>query len=274
MITDRTIKFSVIMAVYNGDHSKYFEMAVKSLLQQTYLPTEIIIVIDGFINNSLEEIIKKYEKEELFIFIRLDENKGLANALNVGIENAKYEYIARMDADDICVVDRFEKQLNFLQSHQNIDVLGTFVTEINENNQIIKEIVKVPILHEDILSLMKKRNPMIHPSVMFKKNFFKKAGGYRNDLLLAEDYQLWHQGFMKKCNFANIPEVGLMFRRTSDFYKRRGNIKKLFILLKYKITKMNRDLKFGIDADIYAVLYFLIQISPIFIRKAIYKWMR
>ena len=274
MITGLNIHFSVIMAVYNGDNSEYFDMAIKSLLDQTYPPSEIIVVIDGFINDSLGQIVKKYEKNKLFVFIKLDENKGLANALNIGIENTKYDYIARMDADDICIANRFEKQLIFLQSHQDIDVVGTFVTEINENNKIIKEIVKVPILHKDILNLMKKRNPMIHPSVMFRRKFFEKAGMYQNDLLLAEDYQLWYQGFMENCNFANLPIVGLMFRRTSDFYKRRGNVKKLIILLKYKITKMNKDLKFGIDADIYAILYFLIQISPVFVRKNVYKWLR
>ena len=109
---------------------------------------------------------------------------------------------------------------------------------------------------------------------MFKRRYFDKAGTYRNDLFLAEDTLLWYYGFLNDCKFANIDIIGLKYRRTADFYKRRANRKKTFQLLKFRISVINKNLKYGVFANIYAYIYFFISISPSFIKKILYKLLR
>jgi glycosyltransferase involved in cell wall biosynthesis len=276
-IIDKTKEFSVILSLYNKEKPEYFNMAMKSIWDYQILkPSEIILVLDGELTEQLEKTIQFWSVNigENLKIVRLENNVGLAMALNDGLKVCECDLIARMDTDDISMPERFLHQVNFMLENPEIDVVGSYITEIDENNNIVKELLKVPLSHDDILQVFKKRNVMIHPTVMFRKSFFKKAGNYTNDLLLAEDYYLWYKGFLNKCIFANIPEIGLKFRRTNDFYKRRSGFKKLIGLLKFRIFTCNRDLKFGLISDIYAIFYFCIQISPVFVKKLAYGKLR
>ena len=269
--------FSVLMSVYKKENPEYLQKSLKSIWDDQLLkPNDIVLIQDGELTTPLEDVIYYWKQKlgDILNIVVLPENMGLALALNEGLKHCNYEYIARMDTDDICTPNRFISQIEFLNKNKNIDIVGTYITEIDENDEIVKSIVKLPLTHDDLLHLFRWRNPMIHPSVMFRNTFFKKAGIYTNELLLAEDYHLWYKGFLSGCEFANIPEICLLFRRSSDFYKRRGGKKKLFGLLKFRLTKCNRDLKFGFTADIYAFFYFIIQSSPTFIRKLAYKKLR
>jgi glycosyltransferase involved in cell wall biosynthesis len=118
----KKILFSVVMSVYHGDDNSYFEKSVDSLLNQTYAPSEIIIVIDGKVDKNLQDSINKYKDLKNVNLIYLNENLGLANALNIGIAASKYDIIARMDSDDICFRDRFEKQIKYLIKF-NLDIV-------------------------------------------------------------------------------------------------------------------------------------------------------
>ena len=121
-------KISVVMSVYKNDHAPFIKDAIESLLAQTYPPDEIVIVIDGFINDSAEAVINQYCNSSQFKIIRLLENNGLANALNIGITNAKNPFIARMDSDDICFPNRLEKQIQYLKKN-NLDIVGGQIIE-------------------------------------------------------------------------------------------------------------------------------------------------
>ena len=109
---------------------------------------------------------------------------------------------------------------------------------------------------------------------MFRKTFFDKAGRYSKEVALAEDTLLWYQAFLNNCRLANVDYIGLKFRRSSDFYKRRANWKKTIGLLKFRLFHIKRDLNYGIKADIYAIAYFLMSISPSFVKKILYKLFR
>ena len=109
---------------------------------------------------------------------------------------------------------------------------------------------------------------------MFRRRFFEKGAKYLSSLVMAEDTLLWYQGFLNNCKLANIDYIGLKFRRSSDFYKRRANWKKTIGLLKFRLFHINRDLNYGIKADIYAIAYFLMSISPSFVKKLLYKLFR
>jgi len=271
------MKISVLMSIYHKEKAKYFNRAMQSIWdEQTVKPNEIVLVQDGKLTDELYSVIYEWQEKlkDILITAPLKKNVGLGSALNEGLKKCSYELIARMDTDDICVKDRFEKQLEFLKINKDIDVVGTYIREIDEDEHIVKDIVEFPLEHDELYDFFSKRDPLAHPTTMFKKSYFEKAGSYRSDLHLAEDTLLWYYGFSNDCKFANLDYVGLNFRRTKDFYKRRANIKKSIGLLKYRIFTINRKLNYGIKADIFAIAYFVISISPSFVKKIVYQILR
>jgi glycosyltransferase involved in cell wall biosynthesis len=269
--------FSVLMSIYHKEKAEYFNRAMQSIWDdQTIKPTEIVLVEDGKLTDELYEIIGTWKSKLKCILktIPLKQNIGLALALNEGLKYCNYDFIVRMDTDDISTPQRFEKQLEFLEKNPEIDVVGTYIREIDENENIVKELVKFPLTHSELYTFFSKRDPLAHPTTIFRRSFFDKTGNYRTDLHLAEDTLLWYDGFLSGCKFANIDYVGLNFRRTSDFYKRRANIQKSIGLLKYRLFNINRKLNYGIKADIFAIAYFAISIAPSFIKKILYNKLR
>jgi glycosyltransferase involved in cell wall biosynthesis len=268
---------SVLISVYKRENPVFLDKAIESIWDyQTLRPDEIVLIKDGELTSELEFIINKWVVliGTSLKIIELRQNVGLALALNEGLKSCNFEYIARMDSDDISTPDRFKEQQLFLDANPLIDVVGTYICEIDENDYLLKDVVKLPLFHDDLLCFFKKRNPLIHPSTMFRRSFFDKAGVYSNELMLAEDFHLWYKGFLAGCIYANIPIIGLEFRRTRDFYLRRRGLKKIYGLLIFRITKCNRDLKLGISADLYALIYFFIQLSPRFIKRYMYNLLR
>lgn len=129
------------MSVYEKENPKYLDVALNSIINQTILPNEIVIVKDGKLTDDLDSIINKYSKKysDLFKIISLKENIGLGKALSIGILSCKYDLIARMDSDDICKEDRFEKQINLYRDNRNIDLVGSYISEFETNPNIIKK---------------------------------------------------------------------------------------------------------------------------------------
>ncbi|KGQ57209.1 glycosyl transferase [Gallibacterium anatis str. Avicor] len=270
-------EFSVLMSVYYKENPNFFDQALSSIwLEQTVRPSQIVLVKDGVLTEDLEKVIKKYIKicGSALDVVSLQKNSGLAYALSQGLKYCKYDYIARMDTDDISTPERFEKQLTFLGKNKDIDVVGSYLTEINENGDVIKKQVNYPLEHDELKEFFSKRDPLAHPTVFFRKSFFVKAGSYTDEVPLGEDTVLWYSGFMNNCHFANIPYVGVLFRRTDSFYKRRSNWKKSIFLLKFRLLTINRNLGYNIKADVYAISYFLLSISPSFVKRIVYQYFR
>ncbi len=198
---------SVLMSVYNGE--KYLSEAIESVLNQTYKDFEFIIINDGSSDNSLE-IIKKYQSQDERIVLISRENKGLVASLNEGIEKAKGKYIARMDADDICLSTRFEEQFMFMEKQLDVVVCGSWI-RIFANNKKDK-IAKYYSNDKQIKSNLLISSCFAHPSVMIRKDSFTKNNIYYNEKFKhAEDYYLWIQ-LAKTGKFANIPKVLLNYR--------------------------------------------------------------
>lgn len=268
------MKLSVLMSIYNKENPEYFRQAMESIWdKQTRKPDEIILVEDGPLTEELYSVIGLWKNKlpNILNVISLNRNVGTGGAKRVGLENCSGNYIAIMDTDDISEPERFEKQIDFLEKNSHIDAVGTWICEINNNNQIIKDTVEYPLTNDELYKFFEKRDPIAHPTSMFRNSFFLKAGGYRSDLILAEDTLLWYYGFLNNCKIANINYIGLKFRRNNGFYKRRGHFKKSIGLLKFRILKLNRDLKYGLRADLYAIAYFFMSITPSFIKKWLYQ---
>ena len=219
------MKFSVCMSVYKNDSPLFLEQAIDSVAKQTVVPDEIVLVVDGPVSEALHQAISG--KQETYPFIHpvfLLENKGLGNALKVGVENAKYDIIARMDSDDLSLPDRFEKQLAFLEKNPDVDIVGGQMTEFIDTPENIIGQRTVPLSHYEIYNYMKKRCGLNHVTVMFKKSSVVAVGNYQ-DWFWNEDYYLWVRMMLHGCKFANLPDVLVNVRSGLDQYSRRGGNK-------------------------------------------------
>ena len=213
--------FSVSMCVYGKDNPKWFKESVDSIWNQSVKPTEVVLVVDGPVPEELNALISEYEKLEDFHVIRLEKNQGHGNARRIGLENCKYELVALMDADDISVYDRFEKQLDMFQRHENVSVVGGNIVEFIGDETNIAGYRKVPQKEEEIAQYLKKRCPLNQMTVMMKKTDVQKAGGYL-DWYCNEDYYLWIRMHLHNMRFVNLDEVLVKVRVGEEMYKRRG----------------------------------------------------
>lgn len=220
-------KFSVITSIYKNDNPEFVRVALDSMLiNQTVKPTEIVLVRDGLVPEVLDKLLNEYETRypEVFNIIRLNQNGGLGKALKLGVESAKYDIVARMDSDDICLPNRFELQLQYMEAHPECDIVGGQMTEfIGKPSNIVGKRI-VPESNEDIYNYMKGRCALNHVTVMFRKDSILKAGNYQ-DWFWNEDYYLWVRMMMNKCVFANLNDVLVNVRSGEDQYARRGGMK-------------------------------------------------
>lgn len=219
-------KYSVLMSVYKNDNPVFLKAALKSIYdEQIKKPDEIVVVFDGPLTNDLYKILDDFKvgKDNIVKYYPQKVNHGLGEALRIGSEKCTGDYIFRMDSDDVSDPNRFKKQISYVESHPEVDVLGTDIAEfkqsVNENN---KRIRRCPAKHEDIVQMGKRRNPMNHVSVCMKKASLIKSGGYKT-LLLLEDYYLWLHMIAAGCTLANLNESLVYVRVGNGFDSKRGS---------------------------------------------------
>lgn len=232
--------FSLLMSIYEKEKVEYLRECLESIATQTILPTEIILVEDGPLTYELKSEISKAKKNFPNLrTIPLEHNCGLGKALNVGMEHCQYDIIARMDTDDICVSNRFEMQLAFLREHPEIDVVGSWIDEFVGSTNNIVSTRRVPETNKDIFEFGKRRNPMNHPTVMFRKQAVEKAGLYQ-PFPMFEDYYLWVRMLQNGYKFHNIQHSLLLFRRSADLFKRRGGFSYIPKEIRFQIVLCKR----------------------------------
>lgn len=264
--------YSVLMTVFDGDNAGFFEMSIKSILTQTLQPAELVIVKDGPVNSGLNNVINRCKDgtEINIIEIQLDKNHGLGYALNVGIHNCSCELIARMDADDISLPTRCEKQVAEFQKDKKLDIVGSPVLEFANTTDNIVGLKKVPLSNEEIYKFAKLRDPFNHPTVMFKKSTVLSAGNY-SDLRKNQDTDLWIKMIMFGSVCKNIEEPLLYFRFDEGTYKKRKSLinTKTLLSIRYKAYRLGfcSIFDFATVAISQLTIYFL----PIGFQKFIYK---
>lgn len=216
-------KFSVLMSLYLKEKPEYLNEALKSVINQTVKPSEIVIVYDGPITTELKSVVEQYVSNNpgLIKIIDNPENKGLGLALADGVPQCTYELIARMDTDDICRKDRFEKQLEEFVKDPRLDICGSHILEFEEKEENIVARRRVPLVDKDIKEYQKRRDGFNHVSVMFKKKSVLAAGNYQSCLLM-EDTLLWANMFMNGAKGKNIDDYLVYVRIGKDMYERRG----------------------------------------------------
>lgn len=272
------INFSVLISVYNKERPEYLKESLQSIFSQTLPAKEVILVEDGPLTNDLDFIIHKFEQQESTLrIIKLPQNVGLGSALNEGLRYCSYEYVARMDSDDICFPERFEKQINYLENHPDIDVIGCWTKEFhldNQGNKIITSLKRFPHTVWENFKYCTKRCPVEHPAVIFKKRAVLAAGGYQH-CYLFEDYHLWARMFVNGCKFYNIQEPLLFFRMSNESFIRRGGYK--YAINEYRTLKTFKNIGFLTNNEFYYAIFtrFPVRIMPNSIRKFIYtKFLR
>jgi hypothetical protein len=202
---------SVVMTVYNG--GRYLDEAVESICRQTFADFEFLIVNDGSTDHTADVLSRHAEKDPR-IRVITQPNRGLVAALNAGCAAARGEWIARMDADDVSLPDRFEKQMNFLRAHPEIGVLGG-ASQFIENGELVDMYERPPLQHRDILDVFARGNPVVHPSMVIKRAAFEAVGGYRPLFVAAEDVDLWLR-LAERCELANLEDIVIHRRRHSE----------------------------------------------------------
>lgn len=229
------------MSVYKNDNPEYFRLALESIINQTVRPDEVVLVIDGPVSQDISKVIQEIKAgSSILKTLQLEKNMGLGIALQKGLEKCQYELVARMDSDDLSVENRFEKQLEIFINQENVSIVGGGIDEFEKDPT--KPISKRTLPTEDkaIKTFMKRRNPLNHPTVMFKKQAVLDAGNYQ-DWHYNEDYYLWIRMYQKGCRFRNIDDVLVHMRVGEGLYSRRGG-KEYFISQK-KLFKYMKEHK-------------------------------
>ena len=216
------MSYSVLMSVYKKEQPEYLSTAIESMLNQTVATNDFVLVCDGPLTDSLDEVISNFEKTNpgLFNVVRLPENVGLAMALNEGIKECKNDIVARMDSDDFSKKDRIEKQLKAMDE-TGADIVGTNVFEFKDDITNLTNSRDLPELDEEIREFAKSRSPFNHPSVVYRKSKVELLGGY-GKFDYFEDYYLWITMLQNGCKGYNVQEYLLLMRAGDDLYLRRG----------------------------------------------------
>ena len=215
--------FSVLMSLYIKEKAEYFDECMQSILNQTVMPSEIVIVYDGPISIELKQTVEKYIKEypALIKIINNEKNKGLGLALADGVPACKYELIARMDTDDIARKDRFEKQLKCFMNDPELDICGSHIIEFEGTIDNVLAKRKVPLTHDAIAEYQKQRSAFNHMTVMYKKSMVLKAGNYEHCPLMEDDV-LWIRMLIAGAKCANIDDYLVYARTGYAMIERRG----------------------------------------------------
>lgn len=267
--------FSVLMSVYKKENPHFLQESLDSVFSQTLPPNEVILVEDGPLTNELYNVINHFIKSYANLkVIPLEKNTGLGNALNEGMKRCSFELIARMDTDDICFPQRFEKQIKYMESHPDVDVLGCWTEEFHEDingNIIITSHKKFPETVWNNVKYSTKRCPVEHPAVILRKSAVLAVGGYKY-CYLFEDYYLWARMFVNGSKFYNLQEPLLYFRMSDESFKRRGGVK--YAINEYRTLKEFKRIGFMSTFELYyaVVTRFPIRILPNSLRKMFYKY--
>lgn len=256
------------MSVYFKENPDFLRQSIESVMNQTVLPNDIVLMCDGPLTEELDKTIETLKsKYNILNVVRLEKNGGLGNALSIGITHTKNEIVMRMDTDDLCLPNRAELQLPLMDEY---DLVGGFITEFEGEPDNIVGIREVPEKPDDIYKFAKKRNPFNHPTVMFKIQAILDAGNYQH-LPYLEDYYLWVRLLLNKRKAYNLQTVLVNMRSGVEMRARRSN-KQAKKSIKFLRKYMYKNKMIGWGSYVFNTWAQLFVLSlPLKIRSRIYK---
>lgn len=233
------IPFSVLMSLYIREEAEFLQQCLDSLLRQTLQANEIVLVFDGPITAALQHVVEAYQSKLPIKVIPLSQNVGLGKALNEGLKHCSHDWVFRMDTDDICVPDRFERQVRFIQKNQGIVIFGGSILEFNQKPYDLNVVKNVPETHQEVLEYSKRRCPFNHMTVAYRRDVITSLGGYQHHLFM-EDYNLWLRVIGAGYQVANIPDILVYARVGNGMHQRRRGWQYM------KVEKQLLDLKLAL----------------------------
>jgi len=267
---------ATIMCVYSGDSVEHLEESIDSVLGQSYQHHDLYVLINGEVSNKALRLVEQYQNNDNFFPVFSTENMGLAKAMNHLLDNyvvgKGYLYVARMDADDICLINRFQKQVDFLNIYTEVSIVGSDCIEIDDSGVELgykKMEATDSIMKKNII----KKCPFNHPTVMIRCEVFDSGCRYDPTLKNTQDYYLWVDLISKGFVFSNINEALLKFRITASFYKKRGR-KKALNDFKGRLYAMRKLNVFTAKNVAFTLAISLLRLSPTFVSKLAYKFLR
>ena len=267
------LNFSVLLSVYKKENPFFLEQALQSISdKQSVKPNEIIIIRDGLLTDSLDIILDNFLSKypNITKIFGYEKNKGLGYALNYGLNKCSNEIVFRMDTDDICVSDRFEKQLQIFNDHPDLVLVGGLIEEFHSTPGDLKQIRSVPISSNQIETNKFTRSPFSHMTVAFKKSIILELGGYK-DMPGYEDHYLWLR-VLKNHKGYNLPEILVHARVGNDFIGRRHGLKFFQKEIYFQRTLLNEGLQTLFYFNKHLIVRALPKLFPKFFLKLIYKF--
>lgn len=276
MTERRGVEVSVLMSLYWRERAEWLREALESVWGQSVVAREVVLVLDGPVGEELMGVVREFEETgegPRLKVVALKENVGLGRALAEGMKHCECELVARMDTDDVMVPERLERQWGYMAEHGDVAVCGAWIDEFVTGERGEKTVVatrKLPEGDEEIKRFGKGRNPMNHPVVMFRKSCVEAAGGYEH-FPLFEDYYLWVKMMVKDEIFHNLQESLLMFRQSSDVYRRRGGWRYALDEIKFQRAICRLGFIGTMGAIKNIGIRFGVRIMPNGLRSIIYK---
>lgn len=271
MSARQTPLFSVLMSIYEKEQPDNLDAALDSVFRQTLQPDEVVLIKDGPLPASLEVVIARHAAVHPEIrVLGLERNVGLGAALNAGLSHCSHELVARMDSDDLCTPDRFSRQIPLFAADERLAVVGAWIAEFESDPKLTHAVRAVPEQPDDVARIARRRCPVNHPTVVFRKQSVESVGGY-NAKHLQEDYYLWARLMMAGYRFRNVPAILVLMRTGEGLYDRRGGLK--YAKAEFKLfTDLHRMGFVGpIDLLVNVVSRSLVRLLPTRLRKQIYQ---
>jgi glycosyltransferase involved in cell wall biosynthesis len=267
--------FSVLMSVYQAESDIYLHEALHSVwYAQNLKPSQIVVVCDGPLTKKLNSVLESWKQKlkEALVLVELPENRGLGAALNSGLAHCDCELVARMDSDDRALPDRFSKQLAFMQNHPDIAASSGLVEEWDESFHTLIAKRTLPTNSSKLEVYAKRRSPLSHPAVMFRKSIVDAVGGYP-ELRKAQDYALWSVLIAKGYRLANL-DVCLVQMRTGNELMHRRNWK--YLVAEYRLLKFQKRIGFigRYNFTLNLLIRAMLRLSPVSIKALMYRYLR
>lgn len=261
--------YSVLMSVYVKEKPEFLLKSIESVMAQTILPNDFVIICDGPINDELNNVLDLAKKKYNCINIyRYEVNHGLSYALAYGITKTKNEIVMRMDSDDICLKERAEVQLPLMEKY---DLVGSNIVEFEGEEDNIIGYRKVPEKYDDIYKFAKKRNPFNHPSVIYRKSVILEVGNYDPEVRQTQDYNLWVRVLLKTKRVYNVQQILVKMRSGKEMRSRRkGKMYLKYLKKTFRIMLDNKMItRCQYNRNIF--LYRMSTLIPTKIKEKIYR---
>lgn len=263
--------FTILMSVYHGERPEYFCRALSSVAGMSKIDAmeEMVIVVDGPISCSLQEVIEKWRAPLRIRTVILTANQGLATALNAGLEVIKSPWVMRFDSDDFCLPDRIDVQMPMMDSGK-YDLIGGQIAEFVSDESLPHQVRRVPCDAASIRSYGKRRNPMNHMTVCFRTEVVRALGGYPASRF-AQDYALWLLMIHAGARVANSEEVIVHARIGNGMYQRRGGLEYLRNEIALQEFFFSTGCKSLAEAVLDGLMRSVVFMSPLGLRALVYR---